>query len=158
MRPPHEIKRGQRGAKPGVPRKSRSTDEETECIDEIDPTEGEALDHDSELSADEDRLPSTEYNSLGKQTENMQQPIDLVSHQRHSVISSGSAVYPGGTYTTPPPSSSATDLTPKSEPHLANNNAMLCHTLSVGQLSRDVKPKLNDWNAGVINDRPSKMD
>lgn len=33
MRPPHEIKRGQRGAKPGIPRKSRSTDDEGETYD-----------------------------------------------------------------------------------------------------------------------------
>ena len=48
MRPPHEIKRGQRGARPGIPRKSRSTDDEAEVYD---PEVMESVD--SELSEDD---------------------------------------------------------------------------------------------------------
>lgn len=53
MRPPHEIRRGQRGAKPGVPRKSRSADEELSHMEEFDETEM----MDSDLS--EGELPAS---------------------------------------------------------------------------------------------------
>lgn len=91
MRPPHEIKRGQRGAKPGVPRKSRSTDEETEELDDVEVMEAV----ESELLDDENRVSSAEYPSISptsgyfpKQEPHSDSvhPIDLVRHQRHSNI------------------------------------------------------------------------
>lgn len=51
MRPPHEIKRGQRGARPGVPRKSRSTDDEAEELYEPEHMESEISDEESMAAA-----------------------------------------------------------------------------------------------------------
>lgn len=93
MRPPHEIKRGQRGAKPGVPRKSRSTDEEVEELEEVEAMEAA----ESEFLDDETRLSSGDYNSsispptsfFRKQEANgngNDHAIDLVRHQRHSAV------------------------------------------------------------------------
>ena len=158
MRPPHEIKRGQRGAKPGVPRKSRSTDEETECIDEVDPVEGEEMM--SDMSGDDDRLDSEDYVpeykphvSLSSERTAADSPIDLVNHHRHSNathsrsgLGAGGVVYPGGTYS-PNPAVKA-DLIPKSEPLLQSAN----NTLSqASHSSSGIKPELNGWPTTMTN-------
>lgn len=92
MRPPHEIKRGQRGAKPGVPRKSRSTDEEAEELEEKVMMEmGESEQSDDDAG---NRLPSTDYSNSSPSPNTVFFPkqeamtdadhaIDLVRHQRH---------------------------------------------------------------------------
>lgn len=161
MRPPHEIKRGQRGAKPGVPRKSRSTDEETECIDEVDPVEGGEM---SDLSGEEDRLNSDDYVPEYKPRVSLQperaadSPIDLVNHQRHSNaahsvtgLGAGGVVYPGGTYS----AHVKADLTPKSEPLLQSTNTSLSQSLAAS-----IKPDLNGWapsNSMVNNHQLSSI-
>jgi len=140
MRPPHEIKRGQRGAKPGVPRKSRSTDEEAE-LDET-----EAMDTiESELSDDENRL-SIDYTSaisvnpayVAKREQRINSdtscPLDLVSHKRRSSLYSPPTDIPG--------LRERSSMIPKAEP--------LISQLSVSQtnpsLDSVIKSEAADWS------------
>lgn len=88
MRPPHEIKRGQRGAKPGVPRKSRSTDDEAEELFEAEAMEAA----ESEVSEEEAAAATTltrppviaDYHRIdfGLDATADNQPIDLVNHDK----------------------------------------------------------------------------
>jgi len=98
MRPPHEIKRGQRGAKPGVPRKSRSTDDETlDMKSEPDFLDSDQSDEESHtaspLSAPGLSPPPTLHSSLQgpvpsnhKYSSLDDEPMDLVHPSRHTVI------------------------------------------------------------------------
>lgn len=88
MRPPHEIKRGQRGAKPGVPRKSRSTDDETEEAEAMEAMESDEseLEAAAAVAAALNRPPViTEYqrNNFGVNTNSPDnQPMDLANYDR----------------------------------------------------------------------------
>lgn len=139
MRPPHEIKRGQRGAKPGVPRKSRSTDEEAEEMDDVEAMEAAEC----ELLDDENRISSGEYTSSispttayfpakqEPQSDNVH-PIDLVRHQRHSNM-----------YNPTDLSDTAFSL-PKAEPLMSQLSA----TKTNPSLGSMIKSKMTDWTTG----------
>ena len=135
MRPPHEIKRGQRGAKPGVPRKSRSTDEETEELDEVEAMEAV----EGEMMDDDNRIPSVDYippispphayfPKREMSSDNMH-PIDLVRHQRHSNVLN------------PPDLTDTPYALTKAEPLMSQLSA----TATKPSLSPMIKSEVSDW-------------
>ena len=147
MRPPHEIKRGQRGAKPGVPRKSRSTDEEVEELDEVEAmeaVESELLDEDNRISSGEytsSISPTSSYFTKQEPHNDNMHPIDLVRHQRHSNM-----------YNSPDLSDTGFSL-PKTEPLMSQLSA----TATNPSLGSMIKSEIPDWTAAKNGSSPPQM-
>lgn len=148
MRPPHEIKRGQRGAKPGVPRKSRSTDEEVEELEAMEAMEGEISDEESRLpSIDYKHIPPQSYYSKPDSVLNgpTTHPLDLVNHQRYV----GGAVYRSPSADLAD-SINSTQLFPQSEPLISQLSA----TRTSASLASVIKNESREWTNGHPTNSP----